>query len=203
MSFFQGIKLVMGHGPYAKLVMVFLFTSLAFMVRIETQTQLYCVSHQSLCPRFVFWWLISISYVIKCWVSHWYALPDTVYLAPTRCVFRQQKLTECLCFVPQLLEGNFALFCSSTLGFRNDFQNILLVIMVSGTEHKQTHRWHFQTRRQIGAVFPWQWPHLHQRIKPLAGHLCEKVTPLECRQKLPSQGERINCLQLQGCSVLG
>ncbi|XP_071758401.1 sodium-dependent lysophosphatidylcholine symporter 1-B [Centroberyx gerrardi] len=63
MSFFQGIRLVMGHGPYAKLVMGFLFTSLAFM----------------------------------------------------------------------LLEGNFALFCSSTLGFRNDFQNILLVIMLSAT----------------------------------------------------------------------
>ncbi|XP_049606306.1 sodium-dependent lysophosphatidylcholine symporter 1-B [Syngnathus scovelli] len=63
LSFFQGIKLVMGHGPYAKLVMVFLFTSLGFM----------------------------------------------------------------------LLEGNFALFCSYTLGFRNDFQNILLVIMLSAT----------------------------------------------------------------------
>ncbi|XP_020498829.1 sodium-dependent lysophosphatidylcholine symporter 1-B isoform X1 [Labrus bergylta] len=63
MAFFEGIKLVMGHGPYAKLVMVFLFTSLAFM----------------------------------------------------------------------LLEGNFALFCSYTLGFRNDFQNILLVIMLSAT----------------------------------------------------------------------
>uniref|UniRef100_A0A1A8HCQ4 Major facilitator superfamily domain containing 2ab n=1 Tax=Nothobranchius korthausae TaxID=1143690 RepID=A0A1A8HCQ4_9TELE len=63
MPFFQGIRLVMGHGPYAKLVVVFLFTSLGFM----------------------------------------------------------------------LLEGNFALFCSSTLGFRNDFQNILLVIMLSAT----------------------------------------------------------------------
>uniref|UniRef100_A0A4W6FRN9 MFSD2 lysolipid transporter A, lysophospholipid b n=1 Tax=Lates calcarifer TaxID=8187 RepID=A0A4W6FRN9_LATCA len=63
MSFLQGIRLVMGHGPYAKLVMVFLFTSLAFM----------------------------------------------------------------------LLEGNFALFCSSTLGFRNNFQNILLAIMLSAT----------------------------------------------------------------------
>uniref|UniRef100_A0A3P8VKU6 MFSD2 lysolipid transporter A, lysophospholipid b n=1 Tax=Cynoglossus semilaevis TaxID=244447 RepID=A0A3P8VKU6_CYNSE len=63
MSFFRGIKLVMGHGPYAKLVMVFLFTSLGFM----------------------------------------------------------------------LLEGNFALFCSSTLGFRNDFQNILLIIMLFAT----------------------------------------------------------------------
>uniref|UniRef100_A0A3Q3XR07 Major facilitator superfamily domain containing 2A n=1 Tax=Mola mola TaxID=94237 RepID=A0A3Q3XR07_MOLML len=63
MSFIRGIKLVMGHGPYAKLVMVFLFISLAFM----------------------------------------------------------------------LLEGNFALFCSYTLGFRNDFQNILLVIMLSAT----------------------------------------------------------------------
>ncbi|KAJ8273092.1 hypothetical protein GJAV_G00097320 [Gymnothorax javanicus] len=62
-SFFQGMRLVMGHKPYAKLVMGFLFTSLAFM----------------------------------------------------------------------LLEGNFALFCSSTLGFRNDFQNILLLIMLSAT----------------------------------------------------------------------
>ncbi|KAG9331461.1 hypothetical protein JZ751_018940 [Albula glossodonta] len=31
MSFFQGLRLVMGHGPYVKLVMGFLFTSLAFM----------------------------------------------------------------------------------------------------------------------------------------------------------------------------
>lgn len=34
------------------------------------------------------------------------------------------------CFFPQLLEGNFALFCTYTLGFRNEFQNILLAIMV-------------------------------------------------------------------------
>uniref|UniRef100_A0A8C7F3P8 MFSD2 lysolipid transporter A, lysophospholipid b n=1 Tax=Oncorhynchus kisutch TaxID=8019 RepID=A0A8C7F3P8_ONCKI len=61
MSFWQGIGLVMGHGPYVRLVMGFLFTSLAFM----------------------------------------------------------------------LLEGNFALFCCYTLGFRNDFQNILLVIMLA------------------------------------------------------------------------
>uniref|UniRef100_A0A8C7HKC1 MFSD2 lysolipid transporter A, lysophospholipid b n=1 Tax=Oncorhynchus kisutch TaxID=8019 RepID=A0A8C7HKC1_ONCKI len=63
MSFWQGIRLVMGHGPYVKLVMGFLFTSLAFM----------------------------------------------------------------------LLEGNFALFCCYTLGLRNDFQNILLVIMLAAT----------------------------------------------------------------------
>ncbi|KAL7876831.1 hypothetical protein SRHO_G00034740 [Serrasalmus rhombeus] len=31
-----------------------------------------------------------------------------------------------------LMEGNFALFITYTLGFRNDFQNILLVIMLSG-----------------------------------------------------------------------
>ncbi|XP_021430195.2 sodium-dependent lysophosphatidylcholine symporter 1-B [Oncorhynchus mykiss] len=63
MSFFEGVRMVMGYGPYVKLVMGFLFTSLAFM----------------------------------------------------------------------LLEGNFALFITYTLGFRNDFQNILLVIMLSGT----------------------------------------------------------------------
>lgn len=35
MPFLQGIKMVMGYGPYAKLVMGFLFTSLAFMVRTD------------------------------------------------------------------------------------------------------------------------------------------------------------------------
>ncbi|XP_032084343.1 sodium-dependent lysophosphatidylcholine symporter 1 isoform X1 [Thamnophis elegans] len=62
-SFFEGLKLVMKHGPYIKLIAAFLFTSLAFM----------------------------------------------------------------------LLEGNFALFCTYTLGFRNEFQNILLAIMLSAT----------------------------------------------------------------------
>ncbi|XP_010138124.1 PREDICTED: sodium-dependent lysophosphatidylcholine symporter 1, partial [Buceros rhinoceros silvestris] len=62
-SFFQGLKLVMNHGAYIKLITGFLFTSLAFM----------------------------------------------------------------------LLEGNFALFCTYTLGFRNEFQNILLAIMLSAT----------------------------------------------------------------------
>ncbi|XP_007902454.1 sodium-dependent lysophosphatidylcholine symporter 1-B [Callorhinchus milii] len=62
-SFFKGLKLVMSYGPYVKLIIGFLFTSLAFM----------------------------------------------------------------------LLEGNFALYCSYTLGFPKDFQNILLVIMLSAT----------------------------------------------------------------------
>ncbi|XP_053431034.1 sodium-dependent lysophosphatidylcholine symporter 1 isoform X2 [Nycticebus coucang] len=63
MSFFRGLRLVMGHGPYIKLIAGFLFTSLAFM----------------------------------------------------------------------LVEGNFALFCTYTLGFRNEFQNLLLAIMLSAT----------------------------------------------------------------------
>ncbi|XP_035529804.1 sodium-dependent lysophosphatidylcholine symporter 1-B-like [Morone saxatilis] len=63
LTFRQGLWLVMSHGPYIKLVIGFLFTSLAFM----------------------------------------------------------------------LLEGNFALFITYSLGHRKDFQNILLVIMLSGT----------------------------------------------------------------------
>ncbi|XP_065729111.1 sodium-dependent lysophosphatidylcholine symporter 1 isoform X4 [Phocoena phocoena] len=59
MPFFRGLRLVMSHGPYIKLIAGFLFTSLAFM----------------------------------------------------------------------LVEGNFALFCTYTLGFRNEFQNLLLAIM--------------------------------------------------------------------------
>ncbi|KAL6105960.1 mfsd2a [Pungitius sinensis] len=62
LTFGQGVWLVMSYGPYVKLVIGFLFTSLAFM----------------------------------------------------------------------LLEGNFALFIIYALGHRNDFQNILLVIMLSG-----------------------------------------------------------------------
>ncbi|XP_037356069.1 sodium-dependent lysophosphatidylcholine symporter 1 isoform X1 [Talpa occidentalis] len=63
MSFFRGLRLVMTHGPYVKLIAAFLFTSLAFM----------------------------------------------------------------------LVEGNFALFCTYTLGFHNEFQNLLLAIMLSAT----------------------------------------------------------------------
>ncbi|KAM6217991.1 sodium-dependent lysophosphatidylcholine symporter 1 isoform 2-T2 [Rhynchocyon petersi] len=63
MSFFRGLRLVMSHGPYVRLIAGFLFTSLAFM----------------------------------------------------------------------LVEGNFALFCTYTLGFRNEFQNLLLAIMLSAT----------------------------------------------------------------------
>ncbi|XP_072273717.1 sodium-dependent lysophosphatidylcholine symporter 1 isoform X2 [Pyxicephalus adspersus] len=62
-SFWQGLKLVMSHRPYIKLITGFLFTSLAFM----------------------------------------------------------------------LLEGNFALFLKYTLQLRNDYQNVLLVIMISAT----------------------------------------------------------------------
>ncbi|XP_004614277.1 sodium-dependent lysophosphatidylcholine symporter 1 isoform X1 [Sorex araneus] len=62
-SYLRGLRLVMSHGPYIKLIAAFLFTSLAFM----------------------------------------------------------------------LVEGNFALFCTYTLGFRNEFQNLLLAIMISAT----------------------------------------------------------------------
>ncbi|KAK7905020.1 hypothetical protein WMY93_017627 [Mugilogobius chulae] len=63
LTFQRGLWLVMSHSPYVKLVISFLFTSLAFM----------------------------------------------------------------------LIEGNFALFITYALGHRNDFQNLLLVIMLSGT----------------------------------------------------------------------
>lgn len=68
---FAGIKMVLGFGPYARLLMVFLFTSSAFL----------------------------------------------------------------------LLEGNVALFCSYTLGFKNDVQNILLVIMLSAASSIPIWQW--------------------------------------------------------------
>lgn len=47
MPFFQGLRLVMSHGPYVKLIAGFLFTSLAFMVsgglRCSSQEYIYGV----------------------------------------------------------------------------------------------------------------------------------------------------------------
>lgn len=47
MPFFQGLRLVMSHGPYVKLIAGFLFTSLAFMVsgglRCSSQEYMYRV----------------------------------------------------------------------------------------------------------------------------------------------------------------
>ncbi|XP_032102950.1 sodium-dependent lysophosphatidylcholine symporter 1 isoform X2 [Sapajus apella] len=74
-AYFQGLRLVMSHGPYIKLITGFLFTSLAFM----------------------------------------------------------------------LVEGNFVLFCTYTLGFRNEFQNLLLAIMLSATFTIPVWQW-FLTR---------------------------------------------------------
>uniref|UniRef100_A0A8C5T530 Uncharacterized protein n=1 Tax=Malurus cyaneus samueli TaxID=2593467 RepID=A0A8C5T530_9PASS len=79
-SFFQGLKLVMNHGPYIKLIAGFLFTS----------------------------------------------LPSS------------------------LLEGNFALFCTYTLGFRNEFQNILLAIMVALGHLDHSHIWQWFLTTVLG-----------------------------------------------------
>lgn len=42
---------------------------------------------------------------------------------------------------PQLVEGNFALFCTYTLDFRNEFQNLLLAIMVRVGSGLMGSRW--------------------------------------------------------------
>ena len=42
-TFCQGLRLVMGHGPYVKLVLGFLFISLAFMVQHSDLIQLYVI----------------------------------------------------------------------------------------------------------------------------------------------------------------
>ncbi|XP_053191343.1 sodium-dependent lysophosphatidylcholine symporter 1-B-like [Scomber japonicus] len=83
LGFCQGLRVVMSHGPYVKLVTGFLFTSLAFM----------------------------------------------------------------------LLEGNFALFITHALGHRNDYQNILLVIMVSGTLTIPWWQWFLTRYGKKTAVF--------------------------------------------------
>ncbi|XP_029317170.1 sodium-dependent lysophosphatidylcholine symporter 1-B-like [Cottoperca gobio] len=88
LTFRQGMWLVMSHGPYVRLVIGFLFTSLAFM----------------------------------------------------------------------LLEGNFALFITYALGHRKHFQNILLVIMLSGTLTIPWWQW-FLTRfgKKMAVYFGISW----------------------------------------------
>ncbi|KAK2896933.1 hypothetical protein QQF64_005455 [Cirrhinus molitorella] len=89
--FWTGLRLVMGHRPYVKLVLAFLFTSLAFM----------------------------------------------------------------------LLEGNFAVFIKYTLGFREDFQNILLVIMLSATLTIPMWQWflcRFGKKTAVYIGIPWVVP---------------------------------------------
>lgn len=61
----------------------------------------------------------------------WKTAEDILLRLPHAASFATLSANVLLLSAPeQLLEGNFALFCSYTLGFRNDFQNILLVIMV-------------------------------------------------------------------------
>lgn len=107
----------MTHGPYVKLIAGFLFTSLAFMV--------------SWGPN-----LGGVSRWDKAWdtggVSGLSKVPWNAGMSPGGGIpisplflFPSSLLSH-----PQLVEGNFALFCTYTLDFRNEFQNLLLAIMV-------------------------------------------------------------------------
>lgn len=106
LTFAQGLRLVMCHGPYVKLVIGFLFTSLAFMVTLHL-----------IYAWFFFFSFCEFSEVaLKGFFFFFFYYSNLVY--------------SCFCLL-QLLEGNFALFITYALGHRKDFQNILLVIMVS------------------------------------------------------------------------
>lgn len=102
LTFAQGLRLVMCHGPYVKLVIGFLFTSLAFMVTLHL---IYA------------WFFFFFLWIFRGRV-------ERIFFYYSNLVY------NCFCLL-QLLEGNFALFITYALGHRKDFQNILLVIMVS------------------------------------------------------------------------
>lgn len=87
MSFFQGIKLVMGYGPYAKLVMAFLFTSLGFMVRTwKNHTHSVYFTVNEFVYRITFHVCVFQSLTSACLVSRMFVLPARVFLAPCACV---------------------------------------------------------------------------------------------------------------------
>ncbi|RXN05012.1 sodium-dependent lysophosphatidylcholine symporter 1-A [Labeo rohita] len=118
-SFQTGLRLVMGHGPYVKLVLAFLFTSLAFML-LEGN------------------FAVFIKYTLG---------------------FREDF--QNILLVIMLLEGNFAVFIKYTLGFREDFQNILLVIMLSATLTIPMWQWflcRFGKKTAVYIGIPWAVP---------------------------------------------
>lgn len=108
-SFFRGLKLVMNHGAYIKLITGFLFTSLAFMVSAAGLRGQGEPSGRLVGAR----WAGDLVGEQPLGSARGWGSPPDRSVPPL-----------------QLLEGNFALFCTYTLGFRNEFQNILLVIMV-------------------------------------------------------------------------
>uniref|UniRef100_A0A4W5JI04 MFSD2 lysolipid transporter A, lysophospholipid b n=1 Tax=Hucho hucho TaxID=62062 RepID=A0A4W5JI04_9TELE len=76
MSFWQGIGLVMGHGPYVKLVMGFLFTSLAFMSVIPFMILVVCVK-----GNLIITYMVSFAAgvgVAAAFLLPWSMLPDVV-----------------------------------------------------------------------------------------------------------------------------
>lgn len=136
MSFFQGIRLVMGHGPYAKLVTVFLFTSLAFMVGIERHTRLlrarlvWTVSKSQLCfSVFILKWLISQT----C---------QGILLN----IGSPGGLTYSLCFIPS--SWRETLPCSAAPRWVSETTSRIFCWSswcVYTQTHTPTRRWHFQT----------------------------------------------------------
>lgn len=119
MPFFQGLRLVMSHGPYVKLIAGFLFTSLAFMVSAPPQ-MLIPRAHPVGVGLGTIWSVLELR-----------GRRDRVEASG----IPKSPFFFFFISTPQLVEGNFALFCTYTLGFRNEFQNLLLAIMVS-TGHK-------------------------------------------------------------------
>ncbi|MGH0168558.1 UNVERIFIED_CONTAM: hypothetical protein FKN15_002001 [Acipenser sinensis] len=75
-SFFQGLRLVMGHGPYAKLVMGFLFTSLAFMWVIPFMILIVLIE-SNLIVTYVVSVAAGIS-VAAAFLLPWSMLPDVI-----------------------------------------------------------------------------------------------------------------------------
>lgn len=203
MGFFQGIKLVMGHGPYAKLVMVFLFTSLGFMVSIETHTRRfnnglgYCASVLRL---FFGEWIQPNHNSQVCAPSH--SLLSACDVGARRvcmfvCLGSRIWLSECLCSRPAAPGGKLRPVLQLHAGLQK-----WLPEHSAGHHGESTHTQEAFSDTQTFRLFPWC---RHISLSVWTRSLCgiSLAISSEYRQKLPSQGEHINCLQLQACSVLG
>lgn len=136
-----------------------------------------------------------------------FVLPATVYSVPAMlargvfcmfvCLGSRIWLSECLCSRPAAPGGKLRPVLQLHAGLQK-----WLPEHSAGHHGESTHTQEAFSDMQTFRLFPWcRRISLSVWTRSLCG--ISLAISSEYRQKLPSQGEHINCLQLQACSVLG
>lgn len=138
--------------------------------------------------------------------TRWFVHPATVYSAPAMfargvfpclCWGSRIWLSGSLCFRPAAPGGKLRPVLQLHAGLQKRLPE-----HSAGHHGESTHTQEAFSDTQTYRQFPWWWPHVPQRMNPSLCGISVAISS-EYRQKLPSQGEHINCLKLQAGSVLG